>query len=112
MKFSEKIRLNSVFYFVLSIVFRWFYNLSIWVFHGFTGNQKVILHLLLAVASSLFAWMALRLYKRSSPTGSNLGCFFVLLLYVNVVASFGAIFFAMVQFFSQEGGGPETIWLL
>ena len=104
--------MNAVSYFIASVVLRWMYNLFVFFYHGFTPVQKGILHLLLAIVSALFAWLALRMFRRSSPSGSNLGCFFLVLLYLNVIGSFGAICFALVQFFAVDSGGPETLWLL
>jgi hypothetical protein len=111
MQFKAKIKLNSIFYFVLSIIIRWLYNLLVLLNLGFTGNQKVILHLLLAVVSLVFGWLALQLFRRSSPSGSNLGCLYLILLLLNLVGGVGALFYTMVQFFGVQGGS-ETLWLL
>ncbi len=111
MNLKNKIKFNSVGYFVLSIVLRWFYNLFVWFYHGFTGNEKVILHLLLAVVSLVLGWLALQLFRRSSPSGSNLGCLYLALLILNLIGGVGALFYTMVQFFSEQGGA-ETLWLL
>lgn len=111
MRFNDRLRFNSVTYFVLSIVIRWMYNLSLLLFHGFTITQKGVLHLLLAVVSLLLGWLALQFFKKSSPSGSNLGCIYLILLMLNFVGGAGALFFAIVKFFSDEGGA-ETLWLI
>lgn len=111
MRFNEKLRLNSVTYFVLSLLIRWVYNLAVLFYHGFTVTERGILHLLLASVSVLFGWFALQLFRKSAPSGSNLGCFYLVLLQLNFIGSIVAIFFAMVKFFSEEGGA-ETLWLV
>jgi hypothetical protein len=111
MQFKDKVKLNSIVYLILSIVIRWLYNLLALVYHGFTGDQKVILHLVLAVVSLVLGWLALQLFRRSSPSGSNIGCFYLIFLLLNLVGGVGALFFTMVQFFGAQGGS-ETLWLL
>jgi hypothetical protein len=111
MQLKEKLKANSVFYLFLSIIIRWVYNLSIWFYHGFTGNQRVILHLLLAAVSLVLGWLALQLFRKSSPTGSNLGCFYLIFLLLNLIGGVGALFFTLVQFFGEQGGA-ETLWLM
>ncbi|HET6990592.1 MAG TPA: hypothetical protein VFJ43_04675 [Bacteroidia bacterium] len=111
MNYKDKIKFNSIGYLVISLVIRWLYNLIAFFYHGFSGNQRVILHLLLAVASLVFGWFALQLFRRSSPSGSNLGCFYLVFLILNLVGGVGALFFALVQFFGEQGGA-ETLWLL
>ncbi|MBI3511216.1 MAG: hypothetical protein HY064_11175 [Bacteroidetes bacterium] len=108
---GESTRVSAVYFFIFSIVIRWFYNAFVWFHHGFSGTQKVVLHLLLAAASVILGWMALQLFKKSRPSGSNLGCLFMSFLYLNVLGGIGAFFFALVQFFAQQGGS-ETLWLL
>ena len=111
MRFKDKVKINSITYFILSILLRWFYNLFVWFYHGFSGNEKVIIHLLLSVVSLVLGWLALQLFRRSNPTGSNLGCFYLILLLLNLVGGVGALFYTMVQFFGVQGGA-ETLWLL
>ena len=111
MQHTEKLKANSVFYFIFSIVIRWFYNLFVWFYNGFNANEKVIIHLLLAVVSLVLGWLALQLFRKGSPTGSNLGCIYLVLLILNLVGGVGALFFTMVQFFGEQGGA-ETLWLL
>ncbi|CAN5321876.1 hypothetical protein BH09BAC5_BH09BAC5_25810 [soil metagenome] len=111
MQFKNKVKLNAVYYFIFSILIRWLYNLLVVFYHGFTENQRLVLHILLAVVSLIFGWLALQLFKRSSPSGSNLGCIFLILLYLNLVGGAGALFYTMVQFFGAQGGS-ETLWLL
>jgi hypothetical protein len=111
MQFKDKVKLNSIVYLFLSIVIRWLYNLLALFYHGFTSNQKVILHLVLAVVSLVFGWLALQLFRRSSPSGSNLGCFYLIFLLLNLVGGVGALFYTLVQFFGVQGGS-ETLWLL
>ncbi|HEU4716836.1 MAG TPA: hypothetical protein VFU15_03340 [Bacteroidia bacterium] len=78
----------------------------------FSLTQKTILHLVLAVASVVFGWLALQYYKKAIPTGSNLGCLYYFFLLLNLVGGVGAVFFGLVQVFSAEGGSSETLWLL
>lgn len=111
MLYTDKIKINSIVYFLISLFVRWFYNLIILFYHGFTGNEKLILHLILAVASLVFGWLALQLFRRSNSSGSNLGCTYLFLLVLNIIGGIGALFFCMVQFFSDQGGA-ETLWLL
>jgi hypothetical protein len=111
MRFKDTVKLNSVAYFIISIVIRWLYNLIAFFYHGFGHNQKAILHLLLAMTSLVFGWLALQLFRKSSPSGSNAGCFYLILLLLNLVGGVGALFFTLVQFFSEQGGS-ETLWLL
>lgn len=111
MQFKDKVKFNSIYYFIISILIRWLYNLMVVFYHGFTGNQKVILHVLLAAVSLVLGWLALQLFRRSSPSGSNLGCIYLILLIVNLIGGVGALFYTMVQFFGEQGGS-ETLWLL
>ena len=111
MRFKDQVKLNSVVYLVLSIIIRWLYNLVVFFYHGFGHNQKAVLHLLLAVVSLILGWLALQLFRRSSPSGSNLGCFYLIFLLLNLVGGVGALFFTLVQFFSEQGGA-ETLWLM
>ena len=111
MNYKDKIKFNSIGYLIISLVIRWLYNLIALFYHGFSGNERVILHLLLAVASLVFGWFALQLFRRSNPSGSNLGCFYLVFLILNLVGGVGALFFALVQFFGEQGG-TETLWLL
>jgi hypothetical protein len=106
------VRRSAVWYFLLSFVVRFSYNIIVFAHLPFSAVQRAFLHFLLAILSALFAWLALRLYKRSTPPGTNAGCLFVGMLYLNIVASFIAIFFALVGFFAIGAGDPETLWLL
>jgi hypothetical protein len=112
MRLTDRLRFSSITYFVLSILIRWLYNLIALFVHGFTDVQRTILHLLLAVVSLVLGWFALQLYRKAQPTGSNLGCFYLVLLLLNLIGGAGALFFSVVQFFSEEGNSSETIWLL
>jgi hypothetical protein len=112
MRFNERLRLNSVTYLVASFLIRWVYNLSVLLYHGFTDVQKAVLHLVLALGSVVLGWIALQLYRKAKPTGSNLGCLYLVLLLVNIIGGLGALFFSMVQFFNEDGNSEETLWLL
>jgi hypothetical protein len=103
-------RRNSLIYFFLSLSFRWLYNLLVWFYHGFSITERGVIHMLMAIVSLLLAWFALQLYRKSSPTGSSLGCLYLIFLVLNFLFSLVAIFFALVKFFSEEGGA-ETLWL-
>jgi len=71
MRFKDKVKYNSVTYFIISILIRWTYNLIAFFYHGFSHNERAIIHLLLAGVSLVFGWMALQLFRRSSPSGSR-----------------------------------------
>ena len=111
MQIREKMRFSSLTYFISSIVVRWIYNAAVLLYHNFSVREKMTLHLILAMVSLLLGWLAFQLYRKAKPTGSNLGCFYLVLLFVNLLGGLGALFFALVQFFSAEGGS-ETLWLL
>src|ERR1041385_4575580 len=99
---KANIKANSVYYFVFSILIRWLYNGIAFFYHHFSVHQRVILHLLLAVVSLVIGWLAYQLFKKSSPSGSSLGCFYLFLLVVNLVGGVGALFFTLVQFFGAS----------
>src|SRR6478735_9114558 len=101
---GRMVRKNAVWYFIFSFLVRFSYNIIFWTHPPFTPTQRAFIHFLLAILSALFAWLALRLFKRSNPPGTNPGCFFLGLLYLNIVASFIAIFLALTGFFAIEGG--------
>lgn len=74
--------------------------------------QHAILHMVFAVISLVLAFMAVQLFRKSTPSGSNLGCFFLVLLLLNFVFALGSVFAALIHLFSANGGEIETIWLM
>lgn len=112
MRITDRLKLNSVVYLAASLIIRWSYLIIAYVVRVFSGMERAWLHLVLALASLVFAWIALQLYRKSSPTGSNLGCFYLVLLVINFIGSIGAVFYALVHLFNSDGQQVETFWLL
>jgi len=112
MRLADRAKYNAVYYLILSVVLRWGYNFFYVLYKGFSPMQSAILHMFFALISVALAWMAIQLYRKSSPSGSNLGCVFLLLLIVNFVMAVGAVFAALIHIFGANGGELENIWLL
>jgi hypothetical protein len=112
MQQTQKLRTNSIVYFLLSLLFRFSY-FGIFLFvSGLSGSQHVILHLLLAIASLVMGFMALRIFNRAKTSGSNGGCLYLILLMLNIVGGIGAVFFALVHLFHQQGSDGEImLWI-
>ncbi|HLG03688.1 MAG TPA: hypothetical protein VI731_08845 [Bacteroidia bacterium] len=107
----DRMRLNSITYFILSIAIRWLYNLAALFRVDMSVTERAIIHLLLSLASLLFGWFALQLFRKANTSGSGLGCFYLVLLLLNLVGGAGALFFSLVKFFSDEGSSTEKLWL-
>ncbi|MCE2773671.1 MAG: hypothetical protein LW750_09570 [Bacteroidetes bacterium] len=112
---GNRLRISSVQYVIGSVFLRFSYIGIAYFFRSFSSLEKAILHVILAVASLLLAWFALQTFRRSSPSGSALGCTYLVLLVINAIGALGAFFFALVHLFnaatsSTEGSG--TLWLL
>ena len=74
--------------------------------------EHAILHMVAALLSFALAFMSIQLFRKSTPSGSNLGCFFLILLLANFVFAVGSIFAALVHLFGANGGELESIWLM
>lgn len=112
MRIEDKAKYNSVLYLVLSVVVRWSYNLSFMFTRIFSPVESAVIHMLAALIGVALAWMSLQLYRKSAPGGSNLGCFYLVLLFANLIMSAGAVFAALVHIFAANGGEIESLWLL
>lgn len=112
MRVEDRAKYNSILYLVLSVVLRWSYNLSFMFTRIFSPVESATLHMVAALGSAALAWMSLQLYRKSSPTGSNLGCFYLIFLFINLIMSGGAIFAALIHLFAVNGGEIESLWLL
>ncbi len=112
MSLAKQAKLSSLWFLVLSFVLRWGYNVLFLLYKGFTPMQNAILHMVFAVISLVLAFMAVQLFRKSTPSGSNLGCFFIVLLLLNFVFALGSVFAALIHLFSANGGEIETIWLM
>jgi hypothetical protein len=112
MRMEDKAKYNSVLYLILSVVIRWGYNLSFIFTRIFSPLESAVIHMLSALIAVALAWMSLQLYRRSVPGGSNLGCFYLIVLFANLIMSAGAVFAALVHLFAVNGGEIESLWLL
>ena len=112
MRLSEKARLNSVYFLLLSFLLRWGFNVLFLLYKGFSAMEYAILHMVIALISLGLGYMAIQLFRKSTPSGSNLGCFFLILLIANFVMAVGSVFAALVHLFGADGGQLESIWLM
>ncbi len=112
MNLADRAKHNAIYYLVLSVVLRWGYNIFYMLYKGISPMEHAILHMIFAVISLALAWMAIQLFRKSAPSGSNLGCVFLVLLIGNFLTSVGAIFAALIHIFGANGGELETIWLM
>lgn len=74
--------------------------------------QYAILHMVFSVISAGLGYMAIQLFRKSAPSGSNMGCLFVVLLIVNFLMAIGSIFGALIHIFGVNGGELDSIWLM
>lgn len=74
--------------------------------------ESAVLHMFFSLIAVVLAWMSIQLYRKSTPSGSNLGCVFLAVIIINFILSVGAIFAAMIHLFGANGGEIESIWLL
>ncbi len=112
MSVASQAKNSSILYLALSFVIRWGYNVLFLLYKGFTPMEHAILHMVFSVISLALAFMAVQLFRKSTPSGSNLGCFFLVLLLLNFVMAVGSIFAALIHLFGANGGELETIWLM
>jgi hypothetical protein len=112
MSIAQQAKNNSILFLLVSFVLRWGYNATFLFLHVFTPMQSAILHIVFAVISAILGFLAIQLFRKSTPSGSNLGCFFLVLLLLNFLFAIGAMFGGLVHLFSANGGEIETIWLM
>lgn len=112
MSVARQARNNSIYYLALSLALRWGYNALFLLYKGFTPMQHAILHMVFSLVSLGLAFMAIQLFRKSTPSGSNLGCFFLVLLLLNFVFALGSVFAALIHLFGANGGQIESIWLM
>jgi hypothetical protein len=112
MSIAQQAKNSSILYLALSVVLRWGYNVLFLLYKGFSPMEHAILHMVFSVISLGLGFMAIQLFRKSAPSGSNLGCFFLILLLVNFVMAVGSIFAALIHLFGANGGELESIWLL
>ncbi|HTF06140.1 MAG TPA: hypothetical protein VK826_19050 [Bacteroidia bacterium] len=112
MRLADKAKYNAIYYLVLSIGLAWGYNVLYLLYKGFSPLESAILHMLCSLISVTLAWMAIQLFRKSSPSGSNLGCVFLVLVILNFVRAVISIFAALIHLFGANGGQLESIWLM
>ncbi len=112
MSLAQQAKNSSILYLTLSFVLRWGYNVAFLLIHVFTPMQSAILHMVFAIISLGLGFMAIQLFRKSTPSGSNLGCFYLLILLLNFVFCVGAVFAALIHLFAANGGEIESIWLM
>lgn len=112
MRLTDRAKYNAIYYLLLSVVIRWGYNIFFVLYHGLSPMENAILHMFFALIATVLAWMSIQLYRKSAPSGSNLGCGFLAILIINFITSIGAVFAAMIHLFAANGGQIENIWLM
>jgi hypothetical protein len=112
MSLAQQAKHSSIWYLALSFSLRWGYNLLFLLYKGFTPMQHAILHMVFSIISLVLAFMAIQLFRKSTPSGSNLGCFYLVLLLLNFVFALGSVFAALIHLFGANGGEIESIWLM
>lgn len=112
MQTTHKLRTNSIVYFITSLLLRFSYVGIFLLVRGLSPVQHVVIHLVLAIASLAMGFMALWIFNRAKTRGSNAGCLYLILLLLNIVGGMGAVFFALVHLFHQQGSGGEVmLWV-
>lgn len=112
MKLADQAKYNAIYFLLLSFGLRWGFNVMYLLYKGFSPMEYAILHMVFSIISLVLAWMSIQLFRKSTPSGSNLGCVFVVLLIVNFVLAIGSIFAALIHLFGANGGELEAIWLM
>jgi hypothetical protein len=112
MSVAKQAKSSSMLYLLLSFVIRWGYNALFLLYHGFKPMENAVLHMVFSLLSLGLAFMAVQLFRKSTPSGSNLGCVYVILLLVNFAMALGAVFAALIHLFAANGGEIEKIWLM
>jgi fatty acid desaturase len=109
---AQQAKHSSIWFLALSFGLRWGYNVLYILYKGFSPMEHAILHMVFALISLVLGFMAIQLFRKSTPSGSNLGCFFLVLLLLNFVFAVGSVFAALIHLFSANGGEIESIWLM
>jgi len=112
MSVAAQAKNTSLIFLLISFFIRWGYNGMFLLYHGFKPMESAILHMVFSVISFVLAFMAVQLFRKSKPSGSNLGCIYVILLLVNFAMALGSIFAALIHLFAANGGEIEKIWLM
>lgn len=112
MSVAEKSKYNAIYFLMLSFLTRWGFNVLYMVYKGFSPNEYAILHMVFALISLALAWMSIQLFRKSSPSGSNMGCVFLVIIIANFIMAIGSVFAALVHIFGANGGELESIWLM
>ena len=94
-----QLRINSLIYLGLAIVLLVFYRIM-FVYGWFSDSQRSIAAFVLSAGALVLSWMALQLFKKGVPTGSNLGCIYLVLVVLTLILSAVALFFALTFYFS------------
>lgn len=94
-----QLRTNSLLYLILAIIMLVVYRLM-FVYEWFTDIQRVVAGFVLTGGAMLLGWMAFMLFKKGVPTGSNLGCIYLVLLLVTLILSAVGIFLTLTYYFS------------
>ncbi|TND08042.1 MAG: hypothetical protein FD123_2596 [Bacteroidetes bacterium] len=94
-----QLRQYSILFLVLSACLQVFNRLLLSL-HLFGTGQRAWLALLLVLASLVMGWLALQTYRKASPTGSNLGCIYLAVLVLNIVAGVIFLFVTLAYFFN------------
>lgn len=112
MKLAQQAKNNAIYFLLLSFLLRWGFNILFLLYKGFSPLEYGILHMVFSLISVVLGWMAIQLFRRSTPSGSNLGCVFLLLLILNFIMALGSVFAALIHLFAANGGELESIWLM
>lgn len=112
MRISEQAKYNSIYFLLTSFLLRWGFNLVYILYRGFSPMEYAILHMVAAVISLGLGYLAISLFRKSTPSGSNLGCTYLILLILNFIFAIGSVFAALVHLFGVNGGELESIWLM
>lgn len=94
-----QLRYNSIWFLLLS----WGMmaaNRSFLAMRLFSEGQRAWLVLLLGFAALLLAALSLQSYRKAAPTGSNLGCIYLVVLLLTIIAGVLVLFFSLAYFFS------------
>lgn len=96
-----QLRSNSLLYLGLAIAMLVVYRLM-FAFSWFSDMQRVVAGFVLTCGALLLGWMAFMLFRKGVPTGSNLGCMYLVLLLATLIASAVGIFLTLTFYFSLD----------
>lgn len=94
-----QLRSNSVTFLGISIFLEIFCRM-LFFFGWFTQWQRLALSMVLSLGALVLGWMAFRLFWKGIPTGSNLGCYYIVFLVLNLIAGIINFFFTLTFFFA------------